>query len=89
MEDAATAEISRSQLWLWRKRGATLDDGRSIDAELLKAIRDEEVAGIRGSAEGAIATRLDDAAALLDDLVLGDAYPEFLTLGAYPLLDRA
>jgi malate synthase len=88
MEDAATAEISRSQLWLWRKRGATLDDGRVVDTALLRTIRDEELAGIRSSGEGAIATRLDDAAALLDDLVLGDAYPEFLTLGAYPLLDR-
>ena len=88
MEDAATAEIGRSQLWLWRKRGATLDDGRVVDTALLRTIRDEELAGIRSSGEGAIATRLDDAAALLDDLVLGDAYPEFLTLGAYPLLDR-
>jgi malate synthase len=89
MEDAATAEISRSQLWLWRTRGATLDDGRVVDGELLRSIRDSEIAGIRSSAEGAIATRLDDAAALLDDLVLGDVYPEFLTLGAYPLLDPA
>ena len=88
MEDAATAEISRSQLWLWRKRGATA--GRRARRRYGAAADDpRRGAGwdpiLRG---GCDRDRLDDAAALLDDLVLGDAYPEFLTLGAYPLLDR-
>ena len=91
MEDAATAEISRSQLWLWRTRGARLDDGRVVDADLLRAIQADELTTIRADAEaaGLGAARIDDAAALLEQLVLGSSFPEFLTLGAYPLLDRA
>ena len=85
MEDAATAEISRSQLWLWRTRGAQLDEGRPMDAGLYGAIRDDEVAKIRAETGGT--TRVDDAVALLDGLVLDDRYAEFLTLGAYELLD--
>src|SRR5205085_790797 len=62
MEDAATAEISRSQLWLWRTRGVTLEDGRRVDAALLRTIRDEEIATIRASEDGtgaSGASRLD------------------------------
>jgi malate synthase len=83
MEDAATAEISRSQLWQWRTHGVALDDGRPMTGELYAAVRDEELARLRTSAPGA---RWTDAAALLDDLVLADAFAEFLTLAAYPLL---
>jgi malate synthase len=84
MEDAATAEISRSQLWQWRVHGVTLDDGRPMTAELYEAIRGEEVARLQSNAP---TFRWTDAAALLDDLVLSDAFTEFLTLPAYPLLD--
>ena len=96
MEDAATAEIARSQLWLWRARGDRLDDGRVVSAELYRTIRDEELARQRragsgaGSVAGSVAgpgRRLDDAAALLDALVLDDGFAEFLTLGAYELLE--
>jgi malate synthase len=80
MEDAATAEIARSQLWFWIRRGAALDDGRTVTAELYRQIRDQEVAGLEGPELGA-------AAALLDDLVLSEAFVEFLTLPAYRLLD--
>jgi malate synthase len=83
MEDAATAEISRSQLWQWRVHGVTLDDGRPITAELYATIRDAELTTLRASAPDA---RWSDAAALLDDLVLADEFAEFLTLGAYALL---
>ena len=83
MEDAATAEIARSQLWLWRFRGDRLDDGRVISSELYAAIRDEELAALGGPSAG----RLAEAATLLDDLVLSDDFAEFLTLGAYALLD--
>ena len=83
MEDAATAEISRSQLWQWRTRGIALTDGRAFDAELYAAIRDEELARLGGAGEG----RLADAADLLDRLVLDDDFAEFLTLRAYALLD--
>jgi len=83
MEDAATAEISRSQLWQWRMHGVTLDDGRPMTAGLYATVRDAELATIRASAPDA---RWTDAAALLDDLVLSDDFAEFLTLAAYPLL---
>ena len=82
MEDAATAEISRSQLWPWRTRGVALDDGRAFDAALYAAIRDEELARLGGAGEG----RLADAAELLDRLVLDDDFADFLTLRAYALL---
>ena len=57
MEDAATAEISRSQLWLWRTRGIVLTDGRAFDADLYAAIRDEELARLGGRGEGRLARR--------------------------------
>jgi malate synthase len=85
MEDAATAEISRSQLWQWRVHGVTLDDGRPMTGALYGAIRDQELARLRSSAPD---YRWTDAAGLLDDLVLGDDFAEFLTLAAYPMLDR-
>ena len=81
MEDAATAEISRSQLWQWRVHAATLDDGRPMTAERYTAIRDEELGRLQSSAPD---YRWTDAAALLDDLVLSDDFAEFLTLPAYP-----
>ena len=80
MEDAATAEISRSQLWQWRTHTVPLDDGRSMTAELYTAIRDEELATLRSSAPD---YRWTDAATLLDELVLADDFTEFLTLRAY------
>jgi malate synthase len=83
MEDAATAEISRSQLWQWRRHGTTMDDGRHVTSELYASIRDEELGRYGGRESG----RLGDAADLLDALVLADDFPEFLTLGAYQLLE--
>ena len=83
MEDAATAEISRSQLWQWRTRGVSLDDGRPADGALYTAIRDEELAKLGGRGAG----RLAEATELLDRLVLGDDFPDFLTLEAYQRLD--
>jgi len=76
MEDAATAEIARSQLWLWRMRGL-------LPIEQYATIRDEELARLGGVGEG----RLKDAWDVLDHLVLDDEFAEFLTLRAYPLLD--
>ncbi|TMB57155.1 MAG: malate synthase A [Chloroflexi bacterium] len=83
MEDAATAEISRSQLWQWRTHAASLDDGRPMTADLYTSLRDEELAALESSfPEG----RWTDAAELLDELVLSDDFAEFLTLRAYPRL---
>jgi malate synthase len=82
MEDAATAEIARSQLWQWRVTRARLDDGRVVDVDLYRAIRDEELAALGGEGMG----RLGEAARLLDELVLDQRMAEFLTIRAYPLL---
>ncbi len=80
MEDAATAEISRSQLWQWRVRGTQLEDGRPLTAERYATIRDEELAALREPMPDAA---WDAAAELLDELVLSDDYETFLTLLAY------
>jgi malate synthase len=83
MEDAATAEISRSQLWQWRVHRAALNDGTPMSADLYTTIRDDELGRLLASAPD---YRWTDAAALLDDLVLSDEFTDFLTLPAYPLL---
>jgi malate synthase len=77
MEDAATAEISRTQLWQWIHHHAHLDDGRDVTAELYRQIRDEELQKI-GSRP-----HLNRAAAIFDDLILNDELADFLTLPAY------
>ena len=82
MEDAATAEISRSQLWQWRVTETALDDGAPLTSDRYRAIRDAELAQLGGAGAG----RLDEAAELLDSLVLDDKVVEFLTLPAYDRL---
>ena len=82
MEDAATAEISRTQLWQQVRHGAKRDDGRAIDRALFERTLGEEVGKIRASRKGD--TRLlDEASRLLRDGVLPAECPEFLTLPAY------
>jgi malate synthase len=85
MEDAATAEISRSQLWQWRASGTPLDDGHALTADRYRAIRDEELAALPEGADGGAGHRRE-AADLLDALVLDDDLAEFLTLSAYERL---
>ena len=84
MEDAATAEISRSQLWQWRTSATPLDDGLPLTAERYGVIREEELRAL--DAAGAGAGHRIEAAELLDRLVLDDAFTEFLTLPAYEAL---
>jgi malate synthase len=85
MEDAATAEISRSQLWQWIRHEATIADDGTMSANGYKDVRDRLLKRLRADAsEGA---RWDEAAALLDLLVLGD-FQEFLTIPGYRLLDE-
>jgi malate synthase len=89
MEDAATAEISRSQVWQWIHHGATLSDGQRVTRELVKQFEEEELEKIRAS-QGAQATpnnRLDEARGLFDDVALSDQFVEFLTLPAYGHID--
>jgi len=89
MEDAATAEISRSQVWQWiRSPKGRLDDGRKVTKEMVAAMIPEELARIRellGSAFGA--GQYADAAAIFADLVNNDTFVEFLTLPAYERID--
>jgi malate synthase len=84
MEDAATAEIARSQVWQWRRHAARLTDGRETNRALLEALRDEELAALRNDGGSA---RLEEAAAVFDKVALGDEFVEFLTLPAYDLID--
>ena len=76
MEDAATAEISRTQVWQWIHHGAQLDDGRPVTAELYQRIRDEELATMEGE-------HVARAARIFDRLILNDTLADFLTLPAY------
>jgi malate synthase len=83
MEDAATAEISRAQIWQWLRHGARLADGRPVTADLYTQIRADELERLGGAGAG----RYADAAAILDSLVLDATFTEFLTLPAYRYLD--
>jgi malate synthase len=81
MEDAATAEISRAQLWQWITHAAPLHGDGTVTRELYQSIRDEELAKLGD------AGRYGDAAEILDALVLGEQFEEFLTFRAYEYLD--
>ena len=84
MEDAATAEISRSQLWQWIAHGVDVDGSGTMTATAYRQVRDEVVAELRRSAPPE--SRLDDATRLLDELVLGD-WQDFLTTAGYRMLN--
>jgi len=85
MEDAATAEISRAQVWQWIRHGAKLTDGRPVDKALCRAIVEEELEKLKkASGEDAFAKgRYRDAAKLFRDLIDSPGFVEFLTLPAY------
>jgi malate synthase len=90
MEDAATAEISRTQVWQWvhHPRGI-LDDGRKVDLDLFRKIAAEEMSKIRaevGEAQYA-SVRYDLAASLFDEIIANEELEEFLTLRAYAHID--
>ena len=89
MEDAATAEISRSQVWQWiRSPKGVLDDGRKVTKAMVAAMIPEEMAKIREYLGAAFADgKYDDAAAIFADLVDNDTFVEFLTLPAYERID--
>jgi len=82
MEDTATAEISRAQLWQWVHRGTRLPDGAAVTADYYKDVRDRVLRSLE-EARGGAPSRLRDAAALLDRLVLDAAFAEFLTIPGY------
>ena len=88
MEDAATAEIARSQIWQWIRHAAQLDDGRTITRELVREILDQETARIREQVGDQVweRGRPDETREILERVALSDDFPQFLTLEAYDLL---
>ncbi len=81
MEDTATAEICRAQLWQWVHHRAKMEDGRPVTPELYRSVREQEVARLASERQDASALR--KAAEILDELVLSEEFTEFLTLIAY------
>ncbi len=90
MEDAATAEISRAQVWQWIHHGATLDDGRHVTAELFRKVLAEEIAQLRvgGRRRALRRERFAEACELFERLSTTPTFEEFLTLPAYEALNR-
>jgi malate synthase len=91
MEDAATAEISRAQLWQWIHHHAKLNDGREITLDLCLKTIDEELAKMKQLAGDAQfnAGRYQEAATILRELIRSQKFIEFLTLPAYEKLDES
>jgi malate synthase len=87
MEDAATAEISRAQVWQWMRFNSRLEDGRTVNAALCRQVIQEEVAKARAGRPSGQPDRYDDAAALFLRLIEAPQCPEFLTLPAYEMLE--
>ena len=89
MEDAATAEISRAQLWQWVHHRSRLADGRAVTLELVRGITREELGKIRAEVgEAAFAAgHYEHAASLVDELTARDTFETFLTLTAYREID--
>jgi malate synthase len=89
MEDAATAEISRAQVWQWIHLKALLDDGREVTPDMFQTALEGEMERVRGEVgpkafEGG---RFPEAIKLFSDMSLADEFEEFLTLPAYRLID--
>jgi malate synthase len=91
MEDAATAEISRSQIWQWmRSPKGVLDDGRKVTRELFRQLLPQELAKVRALIGDVAwqAGEYEEAARLFDEISTNDNYVEFLTLPGYEWLTR-
>jgi malate synthase len=88
MEDAATAEISRTQIWQWLKHRATLDDGRTVAKPLVQQLIDEELVRVRTEVGEARFDRghFGEARALFAQVATSDELEEFLTIPAYETL---
>ncbi|HEV2162791.1 MAG TPA: malate synthase A [Stellaceae bacterium] len=90
MEDAATAEISRAQVWQWIRHKAKLADGRVIDAALCRRLLDEELAKLKAMVGDAAYNggRYQDAARIFTALIEAPRFPEWLTIPAYEKILR-
>jgi malate synthase len=87
MEDAATAEISRTQVWQWVKYGAQLEDGRQVTRELFEQLLDDEMAKLRTAlGEAYDKGRFAEAIGIFKQLIVADRLEPFLTLPAYRLI---
>jgi malate synthase len=88
MEDAATAEISRTQVWQWIRNKSKLEDGRTITKELYNEILPSELENVKAyvGADAFEKGRFNEAIEIFNRLVLSDDYVEFLTLPAYDLI---
>ena len=80
MEDAATAEICRAQVWQWVRHGAKLSDGRQVTREMVRAVIAEQTSRLKGS-------RMAEAAAIYEKMMTSPDFAEFLTLVAYDYID--
>ena len=89
MEDAATAEISRSQIWQWVHHGVSLAEGPRVTRELVRDVEREELAKIEKAvgAELFAKGRYDDARQLFEEVALSEDFREFLTIPAYAHID--
>jgi malate synthase len=89
MEDAATAEISRTQVWQWIKHKCKLDDGREVTLELYRSLVPSELEKIKGyvGADAYENGQFEKAIEIFDQLIDNDEFVEFLTLPAYELID--
>jgi malate synthase len=87
--DAATAAISRSQVWQWVHNNVRLDTGETVMAEFVRRILDEELAAIRAKIgdQAYASSRFDDARQLFEQVALADDIADFLTLPAYAMVD--
>ena len=83
MEDAATVEISRSQLWQWIRHGTRTDTGRVVDRAYVEGVLADEAAAISAGLEDAARVRLEQARELFARVVLAEEYLDFLTIPAY------
>ena len=79
MEDAATAEISRSQIWQWIHQDRSTEEGDAITREYVEGL----ITGVLGEVERFDGDRFDEAAEIFRDVATGEEFPAFLTLGAY------
>ncbi|HXY71726.1 MAG TPA: malate synthase A [Actinomycetota bacterium] len=89
MEDAATAEISRSQVWQWIRHGTRMDDGRTVTAELAQTILEEETQRLRDTLgeAGYAEARIAEARQLFERVALSREFIEFLTIPASEAID--
>jgi malate synthase len=80
MEDAATAEICRAQVWQWLRHGAKLSDGRQVTREMVCKVISEQKSKLPGG-------RIADAADIFERMMTSPEFAEFLTLVAYDYID--